>query len=163
VLSATACRRVLAGDACGIMRIHHFLEHWGIINFSVDSEAFTAPKHNLITPALKDELEDKIEELNNQEQLMVNTLKILSKNYRLSFFPSSVSDRFATIAESFVVSFGFNKNQSGASKSKKSCSVLNATPMGTTLLSFLMKTSRKQKLKANSIKLISYRKFKSKR
>jgi hypothetical protein len=56
---------VLAGDACGIMRIHHFLEHWGIINFSIDPEQFIPPKHSLITPALKDELDDKIDELNN--------------------------------------------------------------------------------------------------
>jgi len=35
-LSATTCRRHLAGDVCGIIRIHAFLEHWGIINFSVD-------------------------------------------------------------------------------------------------------------------------------
>ncbi len=31
-----ACRRHLAGDACSILRIHSFLEHWGIINFNVD-------------------------------------------------------------------------------------------------------------------------------
>eukprot|EP00826_Nyctotherus_ovalis_P060817 TRINITY_DN8581_c0_g1_i13.p1 TRINITY_DN8581_c0_g1~~TRINITY_DN8581_c0_g1_i13.p1 ORF type:complete len:571 (-),score=203.85 TRINITY_DN8581_c0_g1_i13:192-1904(-) len=36
-LSATVCRRHLAGDVCGIFRIHAFLEHWGIINFNVDS------------------------------------------------------------------------------------------------------------------------------
>jgi len=35
-LSATTCRRHLAGDVCGIFRIHAFLEHWGIINFNVD-------------------------------------------------------------------------------------------------------------------------------
>lgn len=35
-LSATTCRRHLAGDVCSIMRIHAFLEHWGLINFSVD-------------------------------------------------------------------------------------------------------------------------------
>eukprot|EP00742_Colponemidia_sp_Colp-10_P006334 GILJ01006788.1.p1 GENE.GILJ01006788.1~~GILJ01006788.1.p1 ORF type:complete len:1205 (-),score=267.37 GILJ01006788.1:229-3843(-) len=35
-LSATACRRNLAGDACAIMRVHAFLEHWGLINFNVN-------------------------------------------------------------------------------------------------------------------------------
>ncbi len=35
-LSATTCRRHLAGDVCSIIRIHAFLEHWGLINFSVD-------------------------------------------------------------------------------------------------------------------------------
>ena len=31
-MSATKARKGLAGDACSIMRIHAFLEHWGIIN-----------------------------------------------------------------------------------------------------------------------------------
>lgn len=35
-LTATVCRRHLAGDAYSIMRIHGFLDHWGIINFKVD-------------------------------------------------------------------------------------------------------------------------------
>ena len=35
-LSATTCRRNLAGDVCAILRIHAFLEHWGLINFNVD-------------------------------------------------------------------------------------------------------------------------------
>ncbi|CAF5019653.1 unnamed protein product, partial [Rotaria sp. Silwood1] len=35
-LSITACRRNLAGDVCAIMRIHAFLEQWGLINYQVD-------------------------------------------------------------------------------------------------------------------------------
>lgn len=34
-LTATACRRNLAGDVCAIMRVHAFLEQWGIINYQV--------------------------------------------------------------------------------------------------------------------------------
>lgn len=33
-VSATRARKGLAGDACAIMRIHAFLEHWGIINYT---------------------------------------------------------------------------------------------------------------------------------
>ncbi len=36
IILILACRRHLAGDVCSIMRIHAFLEHWGIINFNVD-------------------------------------------------------------------------------------------------------------------------------
>ncbi|TMW59083.1 hypothetical protein Poli38472_007228 [Pythium oligandrum] len=43
-LTATACRRNLAGDACAIMRVHEFLTHWGLINFDV-------PPHDM-PPAL---------------------------------------------------------------------------------------------------------------
>lgn len=35
-LSVTTCRRHLAGDVNGIMRVHAFLEKWGLINFCVD-------------------------------------------------------------------------------------------------------------------------------
>jgi hypothetical protein len=32
-LSATTCRRHLGGDVNGIMRVHSFLEKWGVINY----------------------------------------------------------------------------------------------------------------------------------
>lgn len=35
-LTVTACRRSLAGDVASIMRVHQFLEQWGIINYQVD-------------------------------------------------------------------------------------------------------------------------------
>jgi SWI/SNF related-matrix-associated actin-dependent regulator of chromatin subfamily C len=34
-LTMTACRRNLAGDVCAIMRVHAFLEQWGLINYQV--------------------------------------------------------------------------------------------------------------------------------
>ncbi|OAA68533.1 rsc complex subunit [Niveomyces insectorum RCEF 264] len=37
-LTVTACRRNLAGDVCAIMRVHAFLEQWGLINYQVDYE-----------------------------------------------------------------------------------------------------------------------------
>ncbi|ODV91867.1 hypothetical protein CANCADRAFT_12760, partial [Tortispora caseinolytica NRRL Y-17796] len=37
-LTVTACRRNLAGDVCAIMRVHSFLEQWGLINYQVDSD-----------------------------------------------------------------------------------------------------------------------------
>lgn len=36
-LTVTACRRNLAGDVCAIMRVHAFLEQWGLINYQVPS------------------------------------------------------------------------------------------------------------------------------
>merc|ERR1719447_2515332 len=38
-LTSTACRRNLAGDVCSIMRVHAFLEQWGLINYQVDIDA----------------------------------------------------------------------------------------------------------------------------
>lgn len=34
-LTVTACRRCLAGDVCAIIRVHAFLEQWGLINYQV--------------------------------------------------------------------------------------------------------------------------------
>uniref|UniRef100_A0A673WXE3 SWI/SNF related BAF chromatin remodeling complex subunit C2 n=1 Tax=Salmo trutta TaxID=8032 RepID=A0A673WXE3_SALTR len=42
-LTSTACRRNLAGDVCAIMRVHAFLEQWGLINYQVDSESRPTP------------------------------------------------------------------------------------------------------------------------
>lgn len=43
-LTVTACRRNLAGDVCAIMRVHAFLEQWGLINYQVPPQQ---PLHNL--------------------------------------------------------------------------------------------------------------------
>jgi len=34
-LTVTACRRNLTGDVCAIIRVHAFLEQWGLINYQV--------------------------------------------------------------------------------------------------------------------------------
>jgi SWI/SNF related-matrix-associated actin-dependent regulator of chromatin subfamily C len=36
-LTVTACRRNLAGDVCAIMRVHAFVELWGLINYQVSN------------------------------------------------------------------------------------------------------------------------------
>jgi len=41
-LTSTACRRNLAGDVCAIMRVHAFLEQWGLINYQVCKARFTS-------------------------------------------------------------------------------------------------------------------------
>ncbi|KAL9537709.1 hypothetical protein MBANPS3_011541 [Mucor bainieri] len=41
-LTITACRRNLTGDVCAILRVHSFLEQWGLINYQVDPEAKTS-------------------------------------------------------------------------------------------------------------------------
>lgn len=42
-LTVTACRRNLAGDVCAIMRVHAFLEQWGLVNYQVDADARPTP------------------------------------------------------------------------------------------------------------------------
>ncbi|ODN92695.1 hypothetical protein L198_05489 [Cryptococcus wingfieldii CBS 7118] len=38
-LTVTACRRNLAGDVGAIMRVHAFLEQWGLVNYQVDPDS----------------------------------------------------------------------------------------------------------------------------
>jgi hypothetical protein len=58
-LTVTACRRNLAGDVCAIMRLHAFLEQWGLINYQVRllAQQLTNIKLTLsrstLTPALQ--------------------------------------------------------------------------------------------------------------
>ncbi|CAL1530785.1 unnamed protein product [Lymnaea stagnalis] len=42
-LTSTAVRRNLAGDVCCILRVHAFLEQWGLINYQVDSDSHPTP------------------------------------------------------------------------------------------------------------------------
>ncbi|XP_057293184.1 SWI/SNF complex subunit SMARCC2-like isoform X2 [Hydractinia symbiolongicarpus] len=42
-LTATACRRNLAGDVCSIIRVHAFLEQWGLVNYQVDTDSRPLP------------------------------------------------------------------------------------------------------------------------
>ena len=37
-LSVTACRRNLAGDVGAILRVHGFLEQWGLVNHHVEPD-----------------------------------------------------------------------------------------------------------------------------
>ncbi|GAN08525.1 conserved hypothetical protein [Mucor ambiguus] len=38
-LTVTACRRNMTGDVCAIIRVHAFLEQWGLINYQMDPTA----------------------------------------------------------------------------------------------------------------------------
>ncbi|XP_037119213.1 SWI/SNF complex subunit SMARCC1b [Syngnathus acus] len=49
-LSSTSCRRNLTGDVCSILRLHAFLEQWGLINYQVDAESRPLPMGPPPTP-----------------------------------------------------------------------------------------------------------------
>ncbi|KAI7900259.1 uncharacterized protein BX663DRAFT_518051 [Cokeromyces recurvatus] len=38
-LTVTSCRRNMTGDVCSIIRVHAFLEQWGLINYQIDPTA----------------------------------------------------------------------------------------------------------------------------
>lgn len=49
-LSSTSCRRNLTGDVCAVIRVHAFLEQWGLINYQVDAESRPLPMGPPPTP-----------------------------------------------------------------------------------------------------------------
>ena len=49
-LTGTACRRALVGDACAIVRLHAFLDKWGLINFLVEPSSRPHPLYQVIIP-----------------------------------------------------------------------------------------------------------------
>ena len=55
-LSATTCRRHLSGDVNGIIRVHAFLEKWGLINYSGVMPAYKPHKMSM----LKESSYDKV-------------------------------------------------------------------------------------------------------
>ncbi|CAD8073126.1 unnamed protein product [Paramecium sonneborni] len=75
-LTTTACRRQLAADACTIVRIHGFLNHWGIINSQVDSDQYSTKI--LPQPAIPDNLfNELIQSKNNSEQFQLSEQQII--------------------------------------------------------------------------------------
>jgi hypothetical protein len=52
-LTFTACRRNLAGDVCAILRVHGFLEQWGLINYQVRSSAVLFNNRLTLKPGLE--------------------------------------------------------------------------------------------------------------
>uniref|UniRef100_A0A672SIK1 SWI/SNF complex subunit SMARCC1-like n=1 Tax=Sinocyclocheilus grahami TaxID=75366 RepID=A0A672SIK1_SINGR len=49
-LTSASCRRNLTGDVCALIRVHSFLEQWGLINYQVDAESRPLPMGPPPTP-----------------------------------------------------------------------------------------------------------------
>jgi len=96
-LYSTTCRRNLCGDACGIIRIHGFLEHWGLINFNVDPSACPQnlfhEKPNYVSDktlranersknAALEHINEEISARNTENDLIINQTRVLNKNTR---------------------------------------------------------------------------------
>uniref|UniRef100_A0A8C9ZLW7 SWI/SNF related BAF chromatin remodeling complex subunit C2 n=1 Tax=Sander lucioperca TaxID=283035 RepID=A0A8C9ZLW7_SANLU len=82
-LTSTACRRNLAGDVCAIMRVHAFLEQWGLINYQVDSESRPTP---MDTPSSLVPLQPKTSQTPATQQIMSFPDKVKEKPADLQNF-----------------------------------------------------------------------------
>ena len=82
-LTATTCRRHLSGDVCAIIRLHSFLEHWGLINFKVDplykpTNSFLPKAFNFKSPIYIDAVYLLEKESNNSTNKVGNNNVILT-------------------------------------------------------------------------------------
>jgi SWI/SNF related-matrix-associated actin-dependent regulator of chromatin subfamily C len=91
-LSVTACRRNLAGDVCAIMRIHAFLEQWGLINYQVDADLrptsistshFTLLGDKIISATKQ--IIDLKQETKREERDIESTLGLRTDQYKQKF------------------------------------------------------------------------------
>ena len=82
-LTATACRRHLSGDVCAIMRLHKFLEQWGLINFKFEpkfkpNNNFVPKSFNYKSPIYIDSTTFIIDKDNNSTNIIGNNNIILT-------------------------------------------------------------------------------------
>ncbi|KAM4612571.1 SWI/SNF complex subunit SMARCC2 isoform 1-T1 [Polymixia lowei] len=127
-LTSTACRRNLAGDVCAIMRVHAFLEQWGLINYQVDSESRPTPMgppptshfHVLAdTPSSLVPLQPKASQTPATQQMLS--------------FPDKVKDKPADL-QNFGLRTDMYSKKTGSAKSKSTASSMREWTEQETLL-----------------------------
>uniref|UniRef100_A0A668AC44 SWI/SNF related BAF chromatin remodeling complex subunit C2 n=1 Tax=Myripristis murdjan TaxID=586833 RepID=A0A668AC44_9TELE len=127
-LTSTACRRNLAGDVCAIMRVHAFLEQWGLINYQVDSESRPTPMgppptshfHVLAdTPSSLVPLQPKASQTPATQQMLS--------------FPDKVKDKPADL-QNFGLRTDMYSKKTGSTKSKSAASSMREWTEQETLL-----------------------------
>ncbi|XP_028262129.1 SWI/SNF complex subunit SMARCC2 isoform X2 [Parambassis ranga] len=128
-LTSTACRRNLAGDVCAIMRVHAFLEQWGLINYQVDSESRPTPMgppptshfHVLAdTPSSLVPLQPKTSQTPATQQMMS--------------FPDKVKDKPADLQNFGLRTDMYNKKTSSVKSKSTASSMRDWTEQETLLL-----------------------------
>ena len=82
-LTWTACRRHLSGDVCALLRLHRFLEQWGLINFKIDpkfkpNNNFVPKSFNYKSPIYIDSSTFIIDKDNNSTNIIGNNNIILT-------------------------------------------------------------------------------------
>ena len=82
-LTGTACRRHLSGDVCAILRLHKFLEQWGLINFKFEpkfkpNNNFVPKSFNYKSPIYIDSTTFIIDKDNNASNIIGNNNIVLT-------------------------------------------------------------------------------------
>ena len=123
-LSANTCRKHLPGDTCSILRIHTFLEHWGIINFKQKIKPNYIPKaFNFKSPIYIDSnlfmldntinnTNENIINYNDPEKSIVLTdnKKHIATLYPINKIPNKIFNNFIDIFDNISNIIDHNQN-----------------------------------------------------
>ncbi|XP_040889823.1 SWI/SNF complex subunit SMARCC2 isoform X2 [Toxotes jaculatrix] len=124
-LTSTACRRNLAGDVCAIMRVHAFLEQWGLINYQVDSESRPTPMGPPPT--------SHFHVLADTPSSLVPLQPKTSQTQQMMSFPDKVKDKPADL-QNFGLRTDMYSKKTGSAKSKSAASSMREWTEQETLL-----------------------------
>ncbi|KAJ8260336.1 hypothetical protein GJAV_G00179780 [Gymnothorax javanicus] len=127
-LTSTACRRNLAGDVCAIMRVHAFLEQWGLINYQVDAESRPTP----MGPPPTSHFHVLADTPSSLVPLQPKTTQTPSSQQMLSF-PEKVKEKPADL-QNFGLRTDIYNKKSGPAKSKSAASATREWTEQETLL-----------------------------
>ncbi|XP_069043125.1 SWI/SNF complex subunit SMARCC2 isoform X2 [Lepisosteus oculatus] len=127
-LTSTACRRNLAGDVCAIMRVHAFLEQWGLINYQVDAESRPTP----MGPPPTSHFHVLADTPSGLVPLQPKTSQTPASQQMLSF-PEKVKEKPADL-QNFGLRTDMYSKKSGPAKSKSAASATREWTEQETLL-----------------------------
>ncbi|CAL1608425.1 unnamed protein product [Knipowitschia caucasica] len=126
-LTSTACRRNLAGDVCAIMRVHAFLEQWGLINYQVESESRPTPMGPPPTSHFHVLADTPSSLVPLQPKPAQTPAPIMS-------FPDKVKDKPTTDLQNFGLRTDMYSKKSNSTKSKSGASTMRDWTEQETLL-----------------------------
>ncbi|XP_036067954.1 SWI/SNF complex subunit SMARCC2 isoform X2 [Oryzias melastigma] len=149
-LTSTACRRNLAGDVCAIMRVHAFLEQWGLINYQVDSESRPTPMgppptshfHVLAdTPSSLVPLQPKTSQVSSRSEMLLQmNLAVIDPLFLqtpasqpMMSFPDKMKEK-PTDLQNFGLRTDMYSKKTGSAKSKSAASSMREWTEQETLL-----------------------------
>uniref|UniRef100_A0A8C8EYY4 SWI/SNF related, matrix associated, actin dependent regulator of chromatin, subfamily c, member 2 n=1 Tax=Oncorhynchus tshawytscha TaxID=74940 RepID=A0A8C8EYY4_ONCTS len=142
-LTSTACRRNLAGDVCAIMRVHAFLEQWGLINYQVDSESRPTPMgppptshfHVLAdTPSSLVPLQPKASQVHTHTHTDTQINTCTPAAQQILSFPDKVKEKQPADLQNFGLRTDMYSKKTGPPKSKTAANAMRDWTEQETLL-----------------------------
>ncbi|KAF7491476.1 SWI/SNF complex subunit SMARCC2 [Sarcoptes scabiei] len=127
-LTLTAVRRNIAGDVCAIMRVHAFLEQWGLINYQVDIDARPTPMgppstshfHVLVdTPSGLQPLNPPRSQMSSASQQIINLPKENGIASKKESETNGFSDNFGLKLDQYARKNSYFKSKAAANLSRE--------------------------------------------